>query len=104
MESRITYQLYRSPFLSSESMRSDGAAYVAIMQFPFEALDGGAIVVRRPLRRGSPPKCEPVRITPASDPLVAACRDASASAAQEKWIWIALFVSALVLLGMSFAL
>jgi hypothetical protein len=85
-------------------MRSVGGAYGAIMQFPFEALDSGAIVVRRPLRRGAPPKREPVRITPDTNPLVAACRDAAASAAQEKWVWIALFLSALVLLWMSFAL
>lgn len=74
------------------------------MHFPFEALDSGAIVVRRPLGRGAPPKRQLVRITPATNPLVAACREATASAAQEKWIWIALFLSALVLLGMSFAL
>jgi hypothetical protein len=36
--------------------------------------------------------------------LVAACHDAAADAAREKWIWIALFLSALALLGMSFAL
>jgi len=73
------------------------------MQFQFGALDSGAIVVRRPLRRGATTRCERIRIIPARNPLVAACRDVAANAAQEKWIWIALFLSALILLGISFA-
>jgi hypothetical protein len=74
------------------------------MQFPFDALDGGAIVIRRPLRRPATPELEPVRITHISSPLVAACRQAAAEGARETVIWIALFLSALVLLGISFAL
>jgi len=73
------------------------------MQFPFEALDNGAIMVRRRLRRGVPPKCEPLRISHTSNPLVVACSQAAAEAAQENVIWIFLFLSTLVLLAVSFA-
>jgi hypothetical protein len=74
------------------------------MQFPFEALDSGAIVVQRPLRRGAPPKREPLRISDTSNPLVMACNQAAAEAARENLIWIFLFLSALVVVGISFAL
>jgi len=74
------------------------------MQFPFEALDSGAIAVRRPISRRVAPGRKLVRITDASDSLVVACRQAAAEAARENVIWISLFLSALALLAMSFAL
>lgn len=78
-------------------------AYGGTMQFPFDALDSGAIVVRRPLRRCEAPGLKPVRVIPTSDPLVVAYGQAVRYGARENIIWVALFLSALVLLAISFA-
>jgi hypothetical protein len=73
------------------------------MQFPFAALDNGAIAVRRPLSRRMSDR-ELIRIPSASSPLVAACRQAATYTAWESVIWITLFASALILLAIGFAL
>ena len=73
------------------------------MQFPFEALDGGAIVLRRPVRRCAVLGREPVRTRPFSNPLVSACRQAARDGARESVIWAALFLAALLLLVLSLA-
>lgn len=79
-------------------------AYGVTMQFPFEALNNGVIVVRRPLGGCTTQERQSARVTPTFNPLVAACRHAVHGNAWESVIWLTLFLSALALSAISFAL